>query len=84
MKYTLCIVALLTTTSALAQRSPQTTFRDSRGSTIGTATTSGNQTTFRDNRGSVTGYATRDSQGNTTTRAGGNSGHAFHIKIPNV
>jgi hypothetical protein len=52
----------------------QTTFRDSRGSTIGTATRSGNSVTFRDSRGSTTGTATtvgnqttyRDSRGSTT------------------
>jgi hypothetical protein len=43
----------------------QTTFRDSRGSTIGTATRSGNTTVFRDSRGSTTGTAT--TLGNTTT-----------------
>ena len=37
----------------------QTTFRDSRGSTAGTATTVGNTTTFRDSRGSTTGTSTR-------------------------
>jgi hypothetical protein len=47
---------------ALAQ---QTTIRDSRGSTVGTATRSGNTVTFRDSRGSTTGYATTN--GNQTT-----------------
>ena len=46
----------------------QTKFRDSRGSTIGTATRSGNQTTFRDARGSTTGTATTSSSGQTTYR----------------
>jgi hypothetical protein len=43
----------------------QTTFRDSRGSTIGTATRSGNTVTFRDSRGSTTGTST--TLGNQTT-----------------
>ena len=43
----------------------QTTIRDSRGSTIGTATRSGNTVTFRDSRGSTTGTAT--TLGNQTT-----------------
>jgi hypothetical protein len=43
----------------------QTTIRDSRGSTIGTATRSGNTVTFRDSRGSTTGTST--TLGNQTT-----------------
>jgi hypothetical protein len=51
----------------------QTTFRDSRGSTIGTATRNGDTVTFRDARGSTTGTSTtvgnqttfRDSRGST-------------------
>jgi hypothetical protein len=51
----------------------QTTIRDSRGSTIGTATRSGNTVTFRNSRGSTTGTATavggqttyRNSRGST-------------------
>jgi hypothetical protein len=51
----------------------QATIRDSRGSTIGTATRSGNTVTFRDSRGSTTGTATtlgghttyRNSRGST-------------------
>jgi predicted aconitase with swiveling domain len=56
---TAVLVALAT--SAAAQ---QTTIRDSRGSTVGTATRTGNTTVFRDARGSTTGTATRT--GNTT------------------
>ena len=41
----------------------QTTMRDSRGSTVGADTRSGNTVTFRDSRGSTTGTAT----GNQTT-----------------
>ena len=43
----------------------QTTIRDSRGSTVGAATRSGNTVTFRDSRGSTTGTAT--TLGNQTT-----------------
>ena len=46
----------------------QTTFRDSRGSTVGTASRWGNQVTFRDSRGSATGYSTTSSSGQTTYR----------------
>jgi opacity protein-like surface antigen len=51
--------------AALAQ---QTTIRDSRGSTIGYASQSGNVTTFRDAGGSTTGTATRSQSGQTTFR----------------
>jgi hypothetical protein len=54
--------------SAEAQQSPQQTFRDASGRTIGTATQSGNQTIYRDDRGRTTGTATVDRQGNTTYR----------------
>jgi hypothetical protein len=37
----------------------QTTFRNDRGSTVGTATTYGNTTTFRDAGGRTTGTASR-------------------------
>ena len=50
------------------ERSPQETFRDASGRTIGTATRSGNQTIFRDSRGATTGSATMDSTGNTVFR----------------
>lgn len=53
---------------ASAQQSPQQTFRDASGRTIGTATTSGNQTIYRDSRGNTTGSATVDSAGNTVYR----------------
>jgi hypothetical protein len=46
----------------------QTTIRDSRGSTVGYATKSGNVTTFRDARGSTTGTATASPSGQTTDR----------------
>ena len=49
----------------LAARAQQTTIRDSRGSTVGTATRSGNTVTFRDARGSTTGTST--TLGNQTT-----------------
>jgi hypothetical protein len=54
-----------------AKAQNQTTFRDSRGSTTGTATRSGNTVTFRDSRGSTTGTATRSSNGTTTFRDAG-------------
>jgi len=54
--------------SAEAQQSPQQTFRDASGRTLGTATTSGNQTIYRDDRGRTTGSATVDSAGNTVSR----------------
>jgi hypothetical protein len=66
MKYLVVAVMLFLPVHAYGQN--QTTFRDSRGSTTGTATTNGNTTVFRDSRGSTTGTATRDSQGNTTFR----------------
>jgi hypothetical protein len=45
--------------STIATRSGNTvTFRDSRGSTTGTATTLGNQTTYRNSRGSTVGTST--------------------------
>jgi hypothetical protein len=56
--------AVLVTTAAHAQ----TTFRNDRGQTIGTAATNGNQTTYRDDRGRTTGTATVDSAGTTTFR----------------
>jgi hypothetical protein len=59
---------------SFAHAQNQTTFRNSSGSTVGTATRSGNTVIFRDSRGSVTGTATtlgnqttyRDSRGSTT------------------
>lgn len=53
---------------ANAQQSPQETFRDASGRTIGTATRSGNQTIFRDSRGATSGSATIDRSGNTVFR----------------
>ena len=60
--FTAAVVVLAAAPYASAQ---QTTIRDSRGSTIGTATRSGNTVTFRDSRGSTTGTAT--TLGNQTT-----------------
>lgn len=60
-------VAVLAAASYAAQ-AQQTTFRDSRGSTVGYASRSGNQVTFRDSRGSTTGYSTTSSSGQTTYR----------------
>jgi hypothetical protein len=56
-------MSMLHSVPAAAQN--QTTFRNSSGSTIGTATRSGNTVTFRDSRGSTTGTST--SLGNQTT-----------------
>jgi hypothetical protein len=57
---------------AASQQSPQTTFRDSRGSTTGTATTDSQGTSvFRDAGGRTTGTASTDSQGTTTFRDSG-------------
>jgi hypothetical protein len=61
----LASVAVVAFLAAPAAAQNQTTFRDSRGSTIGTATRTGNTTVFRDSRGSTTGTAT--TVGNTTT-----------------
>jgi hypothetical protein len=65
------IVAIIVTIAFLTKaraESPQSTIRDSRGATIGTATQNGNTTVFRDSRGATTGTATVDSQGNTVFR----------------
>lgn len=59
---------ILAATPAIAQQSPQQTFRDAIDRTIGTATHSGNQTTFRNERSQTTGTATTDSSGVTTFR----------------
>jgi hypothetical protein len=60
---------LLATATLIALAMPaaaqQTTIRNSSGSTIGTATRSGNTVTFRDSRGSATGTST--TLGNQTT-----------------
>ena len=62
----------LLATLAGAAQAQQTTFRDSRGSTIGTATRDSQGTTvFRDARGRTTGTASRDSGGTTTFRDAG-------------
>ena len=66
-----CAMLVLAIAPALAQQSPQQTFRDASGRTVGTATTSGNQTTFRDAGGRTTGTATRSSSGQTTFRDAG-------------
>ena len=62
MKIEIGVLAFATSVAILAAApyasAQQTTFRDSRGSTIGTATTLGNQTTYRDNRGSTVGTST--------------------------
>jgi hypothetical protein len=62
LMFATAVVILAAAPYASAQ---QTTIRDSRGSTIGTATRNGNTVTFRDSRGSTTGTAT--TLGNQTT-----------------
>jgi len=60
------------TCPALGQQSPQTTYRDSGGRTIGTATTdSQGSVTYRDSGGRTTGTSSRDGQGTTTYRDSG-------------
>ena len=60
------LVCLLHAHTANAQ---QTTFRNDRGQTTGTAATdSGGQTTFRDAGGRTSGTSSTDSQGTTTFR----------------
>jgi hypothetical protein len=67
MKTLIVITMLFLPMHAYAQN--QTTFRDSRGQTIGTATHEHNgTTTFRNNTGQITGTATKDSFGTTTFR----------------
>jgi hypothetical protein len=48
----------------------QNIFRDDRGRTTGTATTSGNMTTYRDSSGRTIGTGTTDNSGTTTFRDG--------------
>lgn len=55
--------------SCSASAEQPTVFRDSRGSTIGTATKDNNgQTTFRNTTGQITGTANTNSNGTTTFR----------------
>jgi hypothetical protein len=68
MKHLLMIAAALLTLTSAAMAQNQTTFRDSRGSTTGTATRNGDTTVFRDAGGRTTGTATRSSSGTTTFR----------------
>jgi hypothetical protein len=58
VKRILIATATLVALAMPAAAQNQTVIRDSRGSTIGTATRSGNTVTFRDSRGSTTGTAT--------------------------
>jgi YD repeat-containing protein len=63
--------------SAMPARAQQTTFRNERGQTTGTAATTGNMTTYRDGQGRTVGTGTtnggttiyRDSSGRTTGTA---------------
>jgi hypothetical protein len=64
----LCVTILLAMITAAAAQN-QTTFRDGRGQTTGTATTDSNgQTTFRDAQGRTTGTAATNSNGTVTFR----------------
>jgi hypothetical protein len=65
------LVLWLLSLAVPAKAQNQTTFRDSRGSTTGTATRNGDTTVFRDARGRTTGTATRSSNGTTTFRDAG-------------
>lgn len=70
MKAAIAALTLALTVAAAAQ--DQTTFRDSSGRTIGTATTdSAGSRTFRDAGGRTTGSASTDSGGSTTFRDSG-------------
>jgi hypothetical protein len=62
LMFATAVVILAAAPYASAQ---QTTIRDSRASTVGTATRNGNTVTFRDSRGSATGTTT--TLGNQTT-----------------
>jgi hypothetical protein len=74
VKRILIATATLVALAMPAAAQNQTVIRDWRGSTVGTATRSGNTVTFRDSRGSTTGTATtlgnqttyRNSRGSTT------------------
>jgi hypothetical protein len=63
LMFATAVVVLAAAPYASAQ---QTTIRGSRGSTVGTATRSGNTVTFPDSRGTTTGTAT--TLGQTTYR----------------
>lgn len=62
----LCAASMICAATADAQN--RTTYRDSKGRTVGSATTSGNKTTYRDAKGRTTGTATRSASGTTTYR----------------
>ena len=68
MKLLLVFATSVALLAAAPYASAQQTIRDSRGSTVGYATKSGNVTTFRDARGSTTGTATASPSGQTTDR----------------
>jgi hypothetical protein len=69
MKWMTLLIAAMFVLASAAAFAQQTRVYDSRGNSLGTATTnSSGTTTFRDSRGVTTGTATRDSQGTTTFR----------------
>ena len=69
-KATLIGVVVLAWTGAVHAAST-TTYRNSQGRTVGSASTSGNKTTFRDASGRTTGTATRSSSGTTYRNSSG-------------
>ena len=70
--YPVISVAILIALAMPAAAQNQTTFRDSSGRTVGTASTDSQGTvTFRDSGGRTTGTASTDSQGTTTFRDSG-------------
>jgi hypothetical protein len=70
--FVVSLLVALAAVPALAQQSPQSTFRDAGGRTIGTATRDSQGTTvFRDAGGRTTGTASTTSGGTTTFRDAG-------------
>lgn len=70
--FVVSLLVALAAVPALAQQSPQSTFRDDGGRTTGTATTDSQGTTiFRDAGGRTVGAASRSSSGTTTYRDAG-------------
>jgi hypothetical protein len=66
--FVVSLLVALAAVPALAQQSPQSTFRDAGGRTTGTATTDSQGTTvFRDAGGRTVGTASRSSSSGTTT-----------------
>ena len=72
MKTLLSIVSaliLIISSVCIASAQSKTTYRDSKGRSVGSSTTnSSGKTTYRDSRGRTTGSATTNSSGKTTYR----------------